>query len=256
MVLQSGTGSHVGMKRGHNEDNCVALPHLGLFAVADGMGGHASGETASKLALETLSGFFKRTAGLDPEHWAMPVDPKKTLAENRLALGVIAANARVWQANNEDPDHPTDMGTTVAALAITEGRAFTAHVGDSRVYLFRNGELQQLTEDHTLLNEFLKRGKITPAEAETFPQKNVLVRSVGQKANVDVAVSAGTPVQQGDLFLLCSDGLWNMVNADLITSVLARAEDLDRAAQQLIDFANSFGGTDNVTCVLARVAAV
>lgn len=254
MELQAGVGSHVGMKRGHNEDNCIALPALGLFAVADGMGGHASGETASKLAIETLAGFFKRTRGLDPEHWSMPIDPAKSLLENRLALGVIGANARVWQANNEIPEHPADMGTTLAVLAIEDGVAFTAHVGDSRVYRHRDGALVQLTEDHSLVNEFLKRGKLKPEEVEGFPHKNVLVRSVGQKAEVDVDIRGGEPVQPGDVFLLCSDGLWNMVNADLIGSVLGRADDLERAAQQLIDLANSFGGTDNVTCVLVKVS--
>jgi serine/threonine protein phosphatase PrpC len=254
MQLQHGVGTHVGMKRGNNEDGFLAQPAVGLFCVADGMGGHAGGERASQLALETLGGFFRLTEGVDPDDWALPLDGARSVNENRLLLGVHAANASVFRANREDPENPTDMGTTVAALSLVDGQALTAHVGDSRVYRHRDGELTALTQDHTLLNEYLRRGKLTPQEAETFPQKNVLVRSVGQKAQieVDLGVHAALP---GDVYLLCSDGLWGLISAELIAGVLGRADDLERGAQQLIDLANSFGGNDNITAVLVRVVS-
>jgi PPM family protein phosphatase len=143
------------------------------------------------------------------------------------------------------------MGTTLVSAHFTPSAVYVGHVGDSRVYLFRAGQLKQLTEDHSLLNDYLKAKKLTPEEIENFPHKNVIVRALGMKDTVQVDVARVEP-QDGDLFLLCSDGLSGMVSDAQIQATLQRTADLEKACAQLIEQANAAGGTDNITCVLAR----
>jgi serine/threonine protein phosphatase PrpC len=178
------------------------------------------------------------------------MDKSRNYDENRLATGIKLANLRIFEKASTEQKYK-GMGTTVVAVHYADKIAVVAHVGDSRVYFFRNGVLKQITEDHSLLNDYLKAKKLTPEEIEAFPHKNVIVRALGMKDNVQVDVSRLEP-QEGDIYLLCSDGLSGMVPDAQIQECLTQTKDLNLACSQLIDHANANGGNDNVTCVLAR----
>jgi PPM family protein phosphatase len=245
--------SHVGMKRNHNEDNYLLLPDENLFVVADGMGGHSSGEIASKIAVDELAEFFKMTGKDQDATWPYKMDKSRNYDENRLATGIKLANLRIFEKASTEQKFK-GMGTTIVSLHFSNTHAIVGHVGDSRVYFFRNGVLKQITEDHSLLNDYLKAKKLTPEEIEAFPHKNVIVRALGMKDTVQVDVSR-IESQPGDIFLLCSDGLSGMVTDPAMQDILSKTSDLDLACSQMIDAANANGGNDNVTCVLARAQA-
>jgi serine/threonine protein phosphatase PrpC len=229
-VVRYGGRTDPGRKRRRNEDSFVLEPPL--FAVADGMGGAQAGEVASQLA----------AAALRDAH-----------AEGGVVELIQEANRRVWQRANEDAA-ASGMGTTVtAAIVEPGGRVVLGHVGDSRAYLLREGELIQLTEDHSLVAELVRRGELSPQEAETHPQRSVITRALGTDPDVDVD-SFAVESQPGDVFLLCSDGLSSMVDDETVRSVLERHRtDLDAAAKALVAEANRGGGEDNITAVLFEV---
>ena len=234
--METAAATHVGMKRGNNEDMMVVREDLGLFAVADGMGGHDDGEVASKLVLEQVAALLSNKTDLS--------------AADRLLTAVELAGNALFTANQAKAD--SNMGTTFVGMLVQGQKVWVAHAGDSRAYRYSQGELKQLTEDHSLLAEALRRGTIQPEEAERFPYKNVVTRCLGQKANVKPDVQE-VQADPGDIFLLCSDGLTGMVSESEINNVLTKSQSLERASQQLIDWANAMGGTDNVTCVLVRI---
>lgn len=245
--------THVGMKRNHNEDNYLILPDEHLCCVADGMGGHASGEIASKIAVDELAEFFRMTSSDQEATWPFKMDKTRNYDENRLATGIKLANKSIFDKACSDLKFK-GMGTTIVSLHFTNNMAYVAHVGDSRVYYFRQGVLYQVTEDHSLLNDYLKAKKLTQEEIENFPHKNVIVRALGMKDTVQVDVTR-VEAQEGDVFLLCSDGLSGMVPDPQMQELLGRTSELEKACSQLIDAANAAGGNDNVTCVLARYHA-
>jgi PPM family protein phosphatase len=254
MRLSHAGTSDVGRKRTHNEDAFLLLPEEQLWCVADGMGGHASGEVAARIAVEEMAEFFRLTGRDEEATWPFKADPAKAYDENRLLTGVKLANLRIHERAQVDP-RLHGMGTTLVALSLPrEGHtALVGHVGDSRAYLLRRGELRQITEDHSLLNDYRKTRALTPAEIEAFPHKNVIVRALGMKPQVDVDL---TPVelQDGDILLLCSDGLSGMVpDARLAELIRSAPGDLRRAGEALVDAANAAGGVDNITCVLVQV---
>jgi protein phosphatase len=243
------------MKRDNNEDNLLVFPEQNLFAVFDGMGGHAAGEVASSIAANEVKEFFDFTGKDEEATWPFKGDRERSYDENRAVTAIKLANARIIEASEQD-GRKKNMGTTAVMVHFVEregtGRALVAHVGDSRVYLFRGGQLQRITIDHSLVEEYLRLGKITPEEAKNFPQKNIILRALGQQKIVEVEVNVWEP-QPGDIFLLCSDGLSGMVNDDVMQSILARgASNLESAAKKLIDTANANGGVDNVTVILAQ----
>jgi len=243
--------THVGMKRNHNEDNLLLLPEERLFVVADGMGGHSSGEIASKIAVDEVAEFFRMTSQDGEITWPYKMDKQKNYDENRLATGVKLANMRIFEKAAAETKYK-GMGTTIVTIYFAkDNEVVVGHVGDSRVYFFREGTLRQITEDHSLLNDYLKAKKLTPEEIEAFPHKNVIVRALGMKDTVIVDINKVEPKDR-DIFLLCSDGLSGMVPDKQIESILAGQPDLDKACAQLIDAANANGGNDNVTCVLAQ----
>lgn len=242
--------THVGMKRNHNEDNYLLLPEENLCCVADGMGGHSSGEIASKIAVDELGEFFKMTSRDQDATWPFKMDKTRNYDENRLATGIKLANAKIYERASSDSKYK-GMGTTIVTVHFANSTVYVGHVGDSRVYFFREGTLKQVTEDHSLLNDYLKAKKLTPEEIENFPHKNVIVRALGMKESVVVDVARIEP-KEGDIFLLCSDGLSGMVNDMQMQEVLSKTSELEKACSQLIDLANAAGGNDNVTCVLAR----
>jgi len=227
--------SDTGRKRRHNEDSYVVAPPL--FAVADGMGGAQAGEVASKLAAAALE----------------DTDPGTISGPEKITQLIQEANRRVYERANADPS-TSGMGTTMT-VALVEGDAVTiGHVGDSRAYLVRNHELEQLTEDHSLVNELLKSGKLSRAEAEVHPQRSVITRAVGTDPDVDVDAFVIT-ADIGDVFLLCSDGLTDMVADDDILQIVEKSpEDLDRVTKSLVAAANRGGGEDNITVVAFAIA--
>jgi serine/threonine protein phosphatase PrpC len=242
--------TNVGMKRTHNEDNFSIIEESGLYIVADGMGGHASGEIASKMAVDAMREFFALTAN-DPERtWPYKMDRSKGYEENRLITGIKLANLRIYESAQRDP-RQRGMGTTIVALFAVEDGVYLAHVGDSRVYRIRDAALEQLTEDHSLLNDYIKMKRLTPDEIANFPHKNVIVRALGMKDTVKVDTRLEQP-RAGDLYLLCSDGLSGPVTDDELLDVVSSAGDLKSAAARLIAKANENGGPDNITVVLAR----
>ncbi len=252
MRLDVAGTTHVGMKRNHNEDNYLLLPEENLFCVADGMGGHSSGEIASKIAVSEVSEFFSMTARDEDATWPFKMDKAHSYDENRLATGIKLANSRIFEASQADAKF-RGMGTTIVTTFFRNNHTLVGHVGDSRVYRFIAAEqsLLQLTEDHSLLNDYIKAKKLTPEEIEHFPHKNVIVRALGMKDTVQVDVCRIEPAD-GDVFLLCSDGLSGMIPDSRIAEILIAEPELEKAAQQLVDAANAAGGNDNVTCVLVR----
>jgi protein phosphatase len=255
MRLSHAGTSDVGRKRTHNEDAYLLLPEESLFCVADGMGGHASGEVAARIAVEEMAEFF-RTTGRDEEAtWPFKLDPSRGYDENRLLTGVKLANLRIFERAATD-ERLRGMGTTLVAAYFPKGGSglLVGHVGDSRAYLLRGGTLRQLTEDHSLLNDYRKTRALTPEEIEAFPHKNVIVRALGMKDVVEVDLLS-EPLEAGDLLLLCSDGLSGMVPDARVAEILrGHPGDLRGAAQALVDAANDGGGQDNVTCVLVQAA--
>jgi PPM family protein phosphatase len=240
----------VGRKRTHNEDNFAIMAEFGLYVVADGMGGHASGEIASKMAVDTLQEFFAATAD-DPERtWPYKMDRSKGYEENRLVTGIKLCNLRIFESAQRNTKQ-RGMGTTLVALFAVEDGVYIAHVGDSRVYRLRDGSMEQLTEDHSLLNDYKKMKHLTEEEIANFPHKNVIVRALGMKDTVKVDTRFETP-RVGDTMILCTDGLSGPVADENILRIVQQSSDLSLAVSRLIDAANEGGGPDNITCVIAR----
>ena len=243
--------TNVGMKRTHTEDNFAIIPDETLVIVADGMGGHASGEVASKMAVDALREFFEATAKDPDATWPYKMDKARSYEENRLITGIKLANLRIFESAQREARF-RGMGTTIVVIAAVREGIIVGHVGDSRVYRIREGKLEQLTEDHSLLNDYLKMRKLTEEEIANFPHKNVIVRALGMKEVVKVDSKLDQP-QPGDIYLLCSDGLSGPVtDPDLLRIVEENKADLKVAASRLIARANENGGPDNITCALIR----
>lgn len=250
--------TNVGMKRSHNEDNLILVPEENLFVVADGMGGHASGEVASEIAVDSVADFFRQTSKDDEVTWPFKEEKGLKYEENRLVTSIKLSNRRIYETAQADATK-RGMGTTIVGALFTNTGAYMGHCGDSRGYRFRNGQCEQITEDHSLLNDYLKAHKLTPEEIENFPHKNVIVRALGMKDTIAVDVSRLEPMV-GDLYMLCSDGLSGMVTDPDMNAIVqgflndpARCEDIEGICAALIDQANANGGTDNVTCICVKV---
>jgi PPM family protein phosphatase len=234
--MNIGFATHPGRKRRHNEDSYVVEPPM--FAVADGMGGAKAGEVASGLAAAAL-----KETGTDGMR-----------GEERVTQLIQEANRRVFRRANEDRE-ASGMGTTMTVALVEDGRVVFGHVGDSRAYLIREGSIEQLTDDHSLVAELVRSGRLTPEEAEAHPQRSVITRAVGTEPDVDVDTFTVEP-EEGDLFLICSDGLTDMVDDGTIIEAIERhRDDLDEAAKALVGAANRVGGEDNITVLLVEVGA-
>ena len=245
--------TNVGIKRTRNEDNLLKMSEESLFCVADGMGGHSSGEVASQIAVEGIANFYRATHQDEDITWPYKMDKNRPYDENRFIMSVKLANLRIFEASQREPRY-RGMGTTVAGINFVDDGAtvLVAHVGDSRVYRLREGQIGQVTEDHSLLNDYIKAKKLTQEEIANFPHKNVIVRALGMKESVKVDTFFDQP-RSGDVFLLCSDGLNGMISDAVIQETLSTFPDLDEAVHKLIEKANEAGGMDNVTVVLARI---
>ena len=239
----------VGRRRDRNEDAFLVDEALGLFVVADGMGGHAGGGTASALAVETLRARIRSAREADPAPFDDPGPAESSRLPEILRRAVEEACRNIYQAAQEDPSL-AGMGTTVTAALLAGRVAFVAHVGDSRCYLSRGEQIFQISEDHSLVNEQLKAGAITEEEARSSRFRNIITRSVGFEEEVLVDVM-GLEVNPGDTLVLCCDGLSNLVE-DAEISRIAR-EPIADAPEKLVALANERGGDDNITVIIARV---
>jgi len=244
-----------GQVRDNNEDSYLTLPEHGLFVVTDGMGGHKAGEVASALAVETLA---EEARKLPPLNAKMPWwkrlfrrQPPPFNPVDWLHQTIGRANARIYEAAQNSPEQK-GMGTTLALILKRETAVLTAHVGDSRVYRYRNKELSQLTQDHSLAEEMVRRGVLSREEALYAAPSNVLTRALGVREEVAEDIIYHS-VEPGDIFLLCSDGLYNMVDENELAGMLGQdGPSLKEKAFKMINAANEGGGKDNITVVLAQ----
>jgi len=243
--------TNIGLKRAHNEDSFFLPEEAKLAIVADGMGGHASGEVASKMAVDTVAEHFRNTAEDAELTWPYKLDGPDKYDANRLTTGIKLANLRIYDKAQKD-ENCHGMGTTIVATLFLDDKVLIGHVGDSRVYRFRDGQLMQLTEDHSLLNDYIRMKRLAAEDVGKFPHKNVIVRALGMKESVQVDLLSDQ-TRVNDTYLLCSDGLSGMVDDPGLAYVLQEEQDLDTACERLIHAANRNGGQDNITCVLARL---
>ncbi len=237
-ALRWAARTDVGKARDRNEDSFYGGEHV--FAVADGLGGHNAGDVASRLAIEPIASLDRRVGHL----------PDDRVAES-LAAAVLEANRAVYRRAQDDAK-VRGMGTTLTAIAVADGSAHLAHVGDSRCYLVRDGALSQLSSDHTLVARMVQEGKLTPEQAESHPQRSILTRALGAEPEVDVD-SLEITLVSGDRLILCSDGLSSVIGEDQIREVLADSSDLDETCTRLIEAANASGGPDNITVVVVEM---
>ncbi|HEV8623308.1 MAG TPA: Stp1/IreP family PP2C-type Ser/Thr phosphatase [Acidimicrobiia bacterium] len=228
MRFAFGERTDVGRGRPENEDSHLVDPEDGLYAVADGMGGHRAGEVASATAIDALKSAY--------------------LGGQRLDEAVEAANAAVFARAAEDAAL-RGMGTTLTAIALQDSTALLGHVGDSRAYLMRDGAVAQVTEDHSLVEQLVREGRLTPEEAQNHPQRAIITRALGVDPDVQVDTYR-IDLKPGDRLMICSDGLTNMLSDDTIAQTLRRHADPQQAADTLVDMANQAGGDDNITVVL------
>jgi len=252
MKIRYAVASDMGRVRKNNEDAFIANPALGIFAVADGMGGHASGEVASRIAVESLQDFLAR-AGRERDG---PITEDRTAVlsspANLLVNGFRLANQRIYKSSLEKEEYK-GMGTTLVAVYLSGSSAIVAHVGDSRLYQIRGQAIEQVTEDHSLVWEQYKQGLIPKAALSSSPNKNIITRALGLQPTVDVAVQERIP-QPGDSLILCSDGLSDLVLEEEILTISNEASgDFDRACNDLTRLANQRGGKDNITVLLIQI---
>ncbi len=251
MIIAARGQTDVGRKRDHNEDAFLVDEELGLFLVADGMGGHAGGGTASRIAVQTIRARLQVAREADPELFANPGELEESPLREILREAVESACQSIYQAAQGDPSL-AGMGTTVTAAVVAGKSTYIAHVGDSRCYLARKGHIYQVSEDHSLVNEQLKAGAITPEEARNSRFKNIITRSVGFEADVTVDMM-GLEVEAGDRIVVCCDGLSNLVDDDEILDIVTKVP-LETAPGKLIDLANDRGGDDNITVIVVHVS--
>ncbi len=242
--------SDVGLQREHNEDSFCILPEHRLFVVADGMGGHRAGDVASKMATHAIASFFRQSQNEDMT-WPFSFDPLLSMAENRLATGIKLANQQIFEASVQDQE-VHGMGTTVvsALFAKDTGNIYLANVGDSRGYRIRSGGIEQITRDHSLVNDYLLvMPEMSQEQLDDLPT-NVITRALGMQDSVVVDLTPDKPLA-GDRYVLCSDGLNGMLTDEEIRDIVVGAGDnLELAAKGLVERANAHGGEDNVTVVV------
>ena len=242
-----------GLRREGNEDSFRERPDLGLYVVADGMGGHEAGEVASRIAVQVIESFIDDTRNADLNStWPFPFDTARSLAANRLIAALRLANKRVASAIAESPEVKGMATTAVAILLEPQGMAQVAHVGDSRAYLLRKGQLRQLTNDHSWVGEQVRAGVLSDDDAQRHPWRNVVTRAISGGADPEVDVSE-VPLEPGDRMLVCSDGLSSSVPPDRLSELMNQPGDIASCAQALITAANDAGGPDNITVILVEV---
>lgn len=246
MVLAAGGKTDQGLVRAKNEDHIYLNERLGLLVVADGMGGHSSGETASRLAVSVVRDYFHKGSQVIGRY-----DSSYSETTNRLNAAIGLANRTVYEEAQRTPGL-SGMGTTIAAAVLRGNQLSFAHVGDSRIYLVRSGSIEQLTDDHSFVQEQVRQDWMTKEEAARSVMKNILTRAVGIDPEVLADLSELT-VLQGDILLLCSDGLYNMVSDEEMLEIISRAGNVRAASEILVDAANDNGGQDNISAIVGYI---
>jgi len=241
MILRTAAHTDVGLRRRGNEDRYVVDPEFGLCLVADGMGGHSAGQVASALAAASVLASLQESKG------------SRVSASEKLRCALEDANRAIYEAARQNPLY-AGMGTTVVALLVEGERAALAHVGDSRAYRVRGGRIRQLTDDHSVVGELLRRHEITADDAREHPHRHMLTRALGVRGHVQPDLAELTLVR-GDRFVLCSDGLTNHLEDHEIAKLSSESDDLEACCQALIELANRRGGEDNITVALASCEA-
>jgi PPM family protein phosphatase len=240
-----------GLKRPHNEDFFATDAALGLYVICDGMGGGNAGEVASRMAIETILAQVTATAHNSTLPLIDPIDANYSPSTNQLASAIRSANEIIHRASWTNPKY-AGMGTTVVAARLANQRLSIAHVGDSRLYLIREKTIQALTTDHSWVAEQVAQGYMTEEEAEQSPKRNIVTRALGVESTVDIDL-AEIPVFDGDLLLLCSDGLTRGVRSGDILHTLDLNVELNEKTDRLVSLANQAGGDDNITVLLVAI---
>ena len=253
MEIEFGARSDMGRARQNNEDSFRVAPEIGLFVLSDGMGGQSSGEVASRLTSEAVITHCREASKYPSVRFEGRPTAGISETGNRLASAIRLANRTVHQAAQENA-RQAGMGATLVAVMLSEERAHIAHVGDSRVYRLRNGELELLTRDHSFIAEQVRQGLMSEQEANNSSLQNVLLRAVGVDAEVEVEVNEEL-LAEDDTLLLCSDGLTKELSDAQIAKVLAETDDPQAAADRLVKLANDAGGSDNITVIVLRHAS-
>ncbi len=241
----------VGLQREHNEDSYAVLAQYDLYVVADGMGGHRAGDVASRLATDSIADFFRKTSAEDAT-WPFHFDLTLTEEENRLVAGIRVANRQIFERSLRSREY-SGMGTTIvgALFSRKKHRLFVGHVGDSRCYRVRRGEIAQLTRDHSLVNDYLLAMPGMSEEQRAELPRNVITRALGMHDQVQIDLVSDDP-QSSDVYLLCSDGLSGMISDEEILDVVTSSGDPDEICRRLITRANDRGGEDNITVLVVR----
>lgn len=245
--------SDVGRTRAHNEDSIAIVEKLQLVALADGMGGYQAGEVASKIAIDVVISEITESKLTEKDIARIDPDTGTSIAMRRLRSAIEKANNRICSVSRERAELD-GMGTTIVAACFYDGRVGIAHVGDSRCYRWRDGQLVQLTRDHSLVQEQIEKGILTEDQANASPQKNLITRALG----IDALAQADTQefrTRPNDIYLLCSDGLSDMLDHATMQNELERAGAIETTVKRLVDAANAAGGRDNISVILARVGA-
>jgi protein phosphatase len=254
MKLSWAVRTDPGLRRSSNEDSYCTRPDLGLFVVADGMGGHVAGEVASRVAVETIQNFIAETAGADKNRtWPFPFEPALSLEANRLKAAFRLANRQIANAMADSADL-RGMATTASAVLAGRDSACVGHVGDSRIYALRAGALHQITDDHSWVEEQVRAGTMTASAARQHPWRNVVTRALSGGNDPEIDTVELSPAA-GERFLLCSDGLSGVVPHDHIAQILAEDGGLDAICEHLVAAANQGGGPDNITVLVLQVDA-
>ena len=255
MHVSSASATDKGLRRSTNEDCFSAREDLRLFVVADGMGGHAAGEVASQAVVEGIVAFVEATQTMSPDQtWPVPFDLEQSVNANRLRAGFRMGNRRI-AAQIAASSELRGMATTAVAVLIDGGTGTLAHVGDSRAYRLRDGQLDRLTRDHSWVEEQIRVGALSEAVARQHPWRNIVTRALSGSEDLEVDIQE-VALQSGDRLLLCSDGVFTVLDDGQIGEVLRRKTDLDQLCHALIQGANDGGGPDNVTAVVLEINAV
>jgi serine/threonine protein phosphatase PrpC len=252
LTLHASGLTDIGRKRKHNEDSFVIDVEEGLVVVADGMGGHAAGEVAAKIAVDTIEQFIAGTSQKEEATWPFQYNHQWRFNSNRLAVAVEQANEKVMSAVAQQPSLK-GMGTTLVAAILNGSGMSLAHVGDSRAYRLREGELRRLTDDHSWVHEQIMTGILTEEEAKSHPLKNVVTRALGGGPSVMPELQE-YDLMSGDRYLLCSDGLTTMLGDEELTETLRAESDPEKACRTLVERANERGGLDNITVIVVDVS--
>ena len=255
MRVSFASATDTGLQRSVNEDNLSVREDLGLFVVADGMGGHVAGEVASKAAIEGIVAFVEATVSMSPDQtWPFPFDPALSANGNRLAAGFRMGNRRLSTMTASSPELRT-MATTAVAVLIDGGTLTLAHVGDSRIYRLRRGTLERLTCDHSWVEERVRAGLLSEDQARNHRDRHIVTRAIDGRENLEIDIEE-LALEPQDRLLLCSDGATAVLTDDEIREVLSRDSSLNDLCNALVQGANDGGGPDNVTAIVLEINAV